>query len=73
MNVLRHNGEQVLVETEDRVVTLVYCLDRYTAHDNALNMPGGEQVQVWEDEQGTVIRLSQARTPGALWMAHAWV
>ncbi|UQN09493.1 hypothetical protein [Deinococcus sp. QL22] len=73
MKVLTHNGEQVLVETGDRVVTLVHCSDRYIAHDNALRMHGGEHVQVWEDERGTVIRLSQARTPGALWTAQAWV
>lgn len=73
MKVLTHTSEWVLVETEGQIIKLVRCLDRYIAYASGLGLYGGEMVQVWEDEQGTVIRLSRARTPEALWTAQMWV
>ncbi|THF67871.1 hypothetical protein E7T06_18950 [Deinococcus sp. Arct2-2] len=73
MKVLTHASEWVLVETEGEVIRLVRCLDRYVAYPNRQGVHGGETVQVWEDEQGKVIRLSRAPTPEALWAAQAWV
>ncbi|UQN10122.1 hypothetical protein [Deinococcus sp. QL22] len=61
------------VEMEGHTIVLVRCLDRYIAHANGLKQGGGEQIEIWEDEEGTVIRLSRALTPGLAWTAQRWV
>lgn len=73
MHVVSHHSDGVVVESEGRTLRLVRCVDRYIAHANGLNQGGGERVEIWEDETGTVIRLSRALIPDAVWTAQLWV
>lgn len=73
MKVVTHDGSWVHVEMEGRVIQFIRCVDRYTAHANGLGAGANEVVQIWEDRDGTVIRLSRPVMPGAAWTAQRWV
>jgi hypothetical protein len=73
MNVVSHEGQWVWVEVEGQRIQLLRCVDRYTAQANALGQRDSEAVQIWEDGQGLVVRLSRSHSPGSSWTAHKWV
>jgi hypothetical protein len=73
MKVVTHDGSLVQVEVEGKIIQLTRCVDRYTAHANGFGRGGNEVVQIWEDRDGLVIRVSRPVTPGADWTAQQWV
>jgi hypothetical protein len=69
MHVVSYTRDKVVVEDEGHPFHLWHCFDQYVAHTNGAHQGGREQVEIWEDGQGTVLRLNRPLTPGAVWTA----